>query len=104
MFLNIQSVASKLPGCHSASLSHPGQDQVEARASDVMAGAGGAAGPAQDVRHQQPGDANEERAQNVLCIHNQRKMKHRRVDACSAMVMPAEKYAQDYRFESSSYA
>ena len=30
--------------------------QVEARAGDVMAGAGGAAGPAPDVRHQPPGD------------------------------------------------
>jgi hypothetical protein len=28
---------------------------VEARAGDVMAGAGGAAGPAPDVRHQPPG-------------------------------------------------
>ncbi len=33
--------------------------QVEARAGDVMAGAGGAAGPAPDIRHQQPGDVNE---------------------------------------------
>ena len=30
--------------------------QVEARAGDVMAGAGGAAGPAPDVRHQPSGD------------------------------------------------
>ena len=30
--------------------------QVEALAGDVMAGAGGAAGPAPDVRHQPPGD------------------------------------------------
>ena len=30
--------------------------QVEARAGDVMAGGGGAAGPAPDVRHQPPGD------------------------------------------------
>ncbi len=29
---------------------------VEARAGDVMAAAGGAAGPAPDVRHQPPGD------------------------------------------------
>ncbi len=29
---------------------------VEARAGDVMAGAGGAAGPAPDVRHQPPGE------------------------------------------------
>ena len=32
--------------------------QVEAWASDVMAGAGGAAGPAPYVRHQPPGDVN----------------------------------------------
>ena len=31
--------------------------QVEARAGDVMAGGGGAAGPAPDIRHQPPGDA-----------------------------------------------
>jgi hypothetical protein len=30
---------------------------VESRAGDVMAGAGGAAGPAPDVQHQPPGDA-----------------------------------------------
>ncbi len=34
--------------------------QVEARAGDVMACAGGAAGPAPDVRHQPPGDGKEE--------------------------------------------
>ena len=28
---------------------------IEARAGDVMAGAGGAAGPAPDIRHQPPG-------------------------------------------------
>jgi hypothetical protein len=31
------------------------EKHVEARAGDVMAGAGGAAGPAPDVRHQPPG-------------------------------------------------
>ena len=31
--------------------------QVEARPGDVMAGGGGAAGPAPDIRHQPPGDA-----------------------------------------------
>ena len=30
--------------------------QVEALPGDVMAGGGGAAGPAPDMRHQQPGD------------------------------------------------
>ena len=31
--------------------------QVEARPGDVMAGGGGTAGPAQEIRHQPPGDA-----------------------------------------------
>ena len=34
----------------------PVEIQVEARAGDVMAGGGGAAGPAQDVQHQPAGD------------------------------------------------
>ena len=77
MFLNRTSVcrfkAAWVPPCQPESLARcGGQDQVEARAGDVMAGAGGAAGPAPDVRLQPPGDANEERAQNVLYIHNQR--------------------------------
>ena len=45
------------------SLARCGQDQefqVQARAGDVMAGAGGAAGPAPDVRYQPPGDGKEE--------------------------------------------
>ncbi len=41
-----------------------------------MAGAGGASDPAPDVRHQPPGDANEERAQLVLYIHNQSKKQY----------------------------
>ncbi len=60
MFLNRASVsrfkAAWVPPCQS--LARYGQDQdfqVEARAGDVMAGAGGAAGPAPDVRHQPPG-------------------------------------------------
>ena len=36
--------------------------RVDARAGDVMAGAGGAAGPAPDVRHQPPGEM-------ILLIH-----------------------------------
>ena len=31
--------------------------EVEARPGDVMAGGGGTAGPAQEIRHQPPGDA-----------------------------------------------
>ncbi len=48
-----------VPTCQS--LAHQDSDfQVEALAGDVMAGAGGAAGPAPYVRHQPPGDVNEE--------------------------------------------
>ena len=67
MFLNRDSVsrfkAAWVPVPQSQSLARCGQDQdfqVEARAGDVMAGAGGAAGPAPDVRHQPPGDGKEE--------------------------------------------
>ena len=68
MFLNLTSVcrfkAAWVPPCQSESLVRcGGQDQVEALAGDVMAGAGGAADPAPDVRHQPPGDAKEERGQ-----------------------------------------
>ena len=97
MFLNQASVsrfkAARVPVPQCQSLARCGQDQdfqVEAWASDVMAGAGSAAGPAPDVRHQPPGDANEERAQLVLYIHNQSKKQYQRVDASSAVVMPAE--------------
>ncbi len=44
--------ASKI--CFAADLGFK-EIHVEALAGDVMAGAGGAAGPAQDVRHQPPG-------------------------------------------------
>ena len=67
MFLNLASVsrfkAAWVPVPQSQSLARCGQDQdfqVEARAGDVRAGAGGAAGPAPDVRHQLPGDGKEE--------------------------------------------
>ena len=42
--------------CFAADLGYK-EIHVEARAGDVMAGAGGAAGPAPDVRHQPPGQA-----------------------------------------------
>ena len=60
--LSLQScLGATVPGCQPESLARcGGQDQVEARAGDVMAGAGGAAGPAPDVRHQPPGDGKEE--------------------------------------------
>ncbi len=73
MFPNWASVsrfkAVWVPPRQPESLARCGQDQdfqVEGRAGDVMAGAGGAAGPAPDVRHQPPIDANEERGHNDL--------------------------------------
>ncbi len=49
--------AAWVPPCQPESLARcGGQDQVEALACYVMAGAGGAADPALDVRHQPPGD------------------------------------------------
>ncbi len=78
MYLNLASVsrfnAACVPVPQCQSLGRRGQDQdfqVEAwpaRAGDVMAGAGGAAGPAPDVRHQPPGDAKEERGHTNLFI------------------------------------
>ena len=59
-------------------------------AGDAMAGAGGAAGPAHDVRHQPPGDAKEERGQTNVYSPGPRKKQYRRVDASSAVVMPVE--------------
>ena len=45
--------------------------QVEARAGDVMAGGGGAAGPAPDVRHQPPGDMARAVPQNSFLYHQE---------------------------------
>ena len=62
LFLNRASVRHHIAAskhCRAADLGYR-QIQVEARAGDVMAGAGGAAGPAPDVRHQPPGDVKEE--------------------------------------------
>jgi hypothetical protein len=62
LFLNRASVRRHIAAskhCRAADLGYR-QIQVEARAGDVMAGAGGAAGPAPDVRHQPPGDGKEE--------------------------------------------
>ncbi len=82
MFLNWASVcrfkAVWVPPCQPESLARcggPGQDrdQEEARAGDVMASAGGAAGPAPNVRHQPPGDAKQERGQNNVYIPGPRK-------------------------------
>ena len=57
LFLNRASVRRHIAAsraCHAAKLGVR-EIQVEARAGDVMAGAGGAAGPAPDVRHQPAG-------------------------------------------------
>ena len=62
LFLNRASVRRHIAAskpCRAADLGYR-EIQVEALAGDVMAGAGGAAGPAQDVRHQPPGDVIEE--------------------------------------------
>ena len=62
LFLNRASVRRHIAAskpCRAADLGYR-EIQVEARAGDVMAGAGGAAGPAPDVRHQPPGDVIEE--------------------------------------------
>jgi hypothetical protein len=45
--------------CHAADLDYR-EIHVEARASDVMAGAEGTAGPAPDIRHQPTGDSGEQ--------------------------------------------
>jgi hypothetical protein len=61
LFLNRASVRRHIAAskhCRAADLGYR-EIHVEARAGDVMAGAGGAAGPAPDVRHQPPGDAGE---------------------------------------------
>ena len=80
MFLNRASVsrfkAAWVPVPQGQSLARCSQDQdfqVEARAGDVMAGAGGAAGPAPDVRHQPPGDGKEESCQSKVYSPCQRK-------------------------------
>ena len=57
LFLNRASVRRHIAAsqaCHAANLGVR-EIHVEARAGDVMAGAGGAAGPAPDVRHQPAG-------------------------------------------------
>ena len=62
LFLNRASVRRHIAAakhCRAADLGYR-EIQVEALAGDVMAGAGGAAGPAPDVRHQPPGDTPQE--------------------------------------------
>ena len=61
LFLNRASVRRHIAAskkCRAADLGYR-EIHVEALASDVMAGGGGAAGPPLDVRHQPPGDTHE---------------------------------------------
>ncbi len=63
-FLFLDSVAvlrhiSASKACFAADLGFL-EIQVEALASDIMAGGGGGAGSAPDVRHQPPGDAKQQ--------------------------------------------
>ena len=59
LFLNRAAVRRHIAAsrpCHAADAGIRTIQVEEARAGDVMAGAGGAAGPAPDVRHQPAGD------------------------------------------------
>jgi hypothetical protein len=46
---------SHAQACRSAGLGHRREVPIQVRAVDVMAGGGGGAGPAQSIRHQEPG-------------------------------------------------
>ena len=68
MFLNRASVRRHIAAskpCREANLGIR-KIQVEARAGDVMAGGGGAAGPTPDVRHQPAGDVQAEIQNNIV--------------------------------------
>jgi hypothetical protein len=58
LFLNRASVRRHIARSKPCIEAHMGyrEIQVQARAGDVMAGGGGAAGPAPSIRHQAPGD------------------------------------------------
>ena len=59
--------------------------QVEARAGDVMAGAGGAAGPAPDVRHQPQGSPrNAESDRLIPCTNTILHQRH--LEGCATMI------------------
>ena len=63
LFLNRAAVRRHISAskpCFSAGLGFR-EIAVEARPGDSMAGGGGGAGPAPDVRHQPPGDAHQQR-------------------------------------------
>ena len=58
LFLNRASVRRHIASSKPCNAAHLGfrEIQVRARAGDVMAGGGGAAGPAPSIRHQAPGE------------------------------------------------
>jgi hypothetical protein len=58
--------AAKLGPCRAADMGFR-EIQVEALPGDVMAGGGGAAGPAPDIGHQPPGDASIEQCTTWIC-------------------------------------
>ncbi len=98
LFLNRAGVRRHIAGskpCFSADLGF-NETRVEARAGDVMAGAGGVAGPAPDVRHQ--------RAGLIIVIYNNFCIKNKHatcgINAVGTVVNTACYYEQDRGFES----
>ncbi len=68
LFLNRAAVRRHIAAaktCRAADMGYR-EIQVEARPCDVMAGGGGAAGPAPDIRHQPPGDVSIEQCTNTI--------------------------------------
>ena len=70
MFLNRASVRRRIAASKPCRDAKMGIREIllEARAGDVMAGGGGAAGPAPDVRHQPAGDVQAEILNNILIL------------------------------------
>ncbi len=68
LFLNRASVRRHIAASKPCREANMGIQEIilEARAGDVMAGGGGAAGPAPDVRHQPAGDVQAEIRNNIL--------------------------------------
>ena len=70
LFLNRAAVRRHIAAsrpCHAADAGIRTIQVEEARAGDVMAGAGGAAGPAPDVRHQPAGDVHLQFLSKLTC-------------------------------------
>jgi hypothetical protein len=91
MFLNRASVRRHIAASKPCSEANMGIREIilEARAGDVMAGGGGAAGPAPDVRHQPrpAGDMQAEIRDNIL-IPCKTQLKHQN-SWCSGLDSPA---------------